>query len=112
MDRTHTPSPMSPETEEQILERIVDAMLGVQDDLQQADDAQWSRILREACQREKAGGQTNTPDLAHAQPAWPSIDNRVSCTCKPTIAGSSVGRSRRPRRYRVDEAHHASLDLG
>jgi hypothetical protein len=45
MDRTQPPSPMSPETEEQILERIVDAMLGVQEELEQADDAQWSRIL-------------------------------------------------------------------
>ncbi len=112
MDRTHTRSPMSPETEAQILERIVDAMLGVQDDLQQADDAQWSHILKEACQREKAGDQTGTTGLAPARPAWPSIDNRVSCRCKPTIGGSNVGRSRRSRWYRVDEAHHASLDLG
>lgn len=112
MERTRTPSPMSPETEARILERIVDAMLDVQDDLRQADDDHWSRILKEACQREKADLPTERHSLADSRPAWPLLDNRVSCRCKSTVGGSNVGRSRRSRRHRVDEAHHASLDLG
>ncbi len=112
MDRSPTRSPMSPETEERILERIVDAMLDVQDELKQADDDRWSRILRDACQREKAGRSTERPNPTDYRPAWFSLDNRVSCRGKSTVDGSTVGRSRRSRRYRVDEAHHASLDLG
>lgn len=112
MDRVDTRNTMSPETEERILERFVDAMLDVQDDLEQADEAQWSQILRDACRREKASRSTERPDLADPRPAWFSLDDRVSCKGKSTVEGSSMGRSRRSRRYRVDEAHHASLDLG
>jgi hypothetical protein len=48
------------------LARIVDAMLSVQDELADADDVQWSRILAEACRQEKRSARSQRPMLAAA----------------------------------------------
>jgi hypothetical protein len=66
MDRTRTGSRLAQDTEVRILARIVDAMLSVQDELAEADDAQWTRILVDACRQEKRSARPQRPVLAAA----------------------------------------------
>jgi hypothetical protein len=66
MDRTRNRSRLAQDTEVRILAHIVDAMLSVQDELAGADDAQWSRILVDACRQEQRSTRPRRPALAAA----------------------------------------------
>jgi hypothetical protein len=66
MDRTRTRRPLSKDNETRILARIVDAMLSAQDELEDADGAEWSRILVDACQRKKRSARQRRMPMAAA----------------------------------------------
>ena len=66
MDRTRIRNRLAQDTEVRILARVVDAMLSVQDELVDADDAEWTRILVDACRHEKRATRPRRPVLAAA----------------------------------------------
>jgi hypothetical protein len=68
---------LSQEMETRILSRIVDAMLAVQDELEDADDGQWSRILVDACRQEKRSGGAPCRLSATARPPWTPRRGRI-----------------------------------
>jgi hypothetical protein len=53
MDETRTHNSRQSDAEANILSRIVDAMLAVQDDLQTATVEQWTRTVVNSCRRQK-----------------------------------------------------------
>jgi len=66
MNRTRTRRPLSQENETRILARIVEAMLSVQDELEEADGAEWSQILVDACRRKKRSARQRRMQMAAA----------------------------------------------
>ncbi|MCL4206299.1 MAG: hypothetical protein KJ000_27770 [Pirellulaceae bacterium] len=66
MNRTRTRRPLSQENETRILARIVETMLSVQDELEEADGAEWSQILVDACQRKKRSARQRRMQMAAA----------------------------------------------
>jgi hypothetical protein len=67
---------LTQEMETSILSRIVDAMLAVQDELEDADDGEWSRILVDACRQEKRTGRQQCRPTP-ARPPWTSRRGRI-----------------------------------
>ena len=53
MDETRIHNSRQRDAETNILSRIVDAMLAVQEDLQTANIEQWTRALVDSCRRQK-----------------------------------------------------------
>ncbi len=54
MDGTRTATVlMSRSQEREILTRIVQAMVAAEDELRQADEHEWSSVLKAACRRQK-----------------------------------------------------------
>ena len=56
MDETRTRIGRHLDSETKILSRIVDAMLAVQADLQNATSEEWTRTLVDSCRRQKQLG--------------------------------------------------------